>query len=65
MMKVFASILIIASCAVVLSGCGSKDQEEKGYTKKDFEKTAPPQGFINSAPKGPSSGPPAGATPGK
>lgn len=57
-MKKIVSILVVA-CALIIVGCGEKKGETAGYTKEDFKKTEPPAGFINNAPKGPASGPPA------
>lgn len=44
--------------ALAVAGCGGKDSEPPGYTQKDFEKTGPPPGYLNSVPKG-QGGPPA------
>jgi len=56
---------LILALGALSTGCGKSEQAE--YKKEDFQKTAPPPGYINNVPKAPGGppSPPPGAEPGK
>ena len=59
--RVYA-LLGLGVALMALVGC-QDSAPTKVYTKEDFNKTAPPAGYIQNVPKAPE-GPPAGAGPG-